>query len=414
MKKNQRSSGDLSISKEAVRSEDADPLKAISEKARLSEGEEAVRRILREIYRRGRIGTKDLAYASTLPVPVVAAVRKELEKSGLISRNGGAILTDKGRRYVAETLGFTENEPLSCLACLGRKIMVPKKYASILTKLQEYSRFRPKPYTWLDQAFATPQTMLLRALFMLEEGDVEGRNILFLGDDDLTSVATGLLKSAKKITVIDIDDRILDLITSIAEKEDLQIECIRHDLRNPLPSKLNAKYDVVFTDPPYTMEGLKVFVSRGIKALRKRRCASIYLAFAHKLPEEMLHLQRAINDMGLVTREIVPRFNVYEGAEMLANTTFLAKLETTDETKPSITSRHEGKMYSGEVSPTLRIYRCSCGEEIEVGSGAQFRTIEMLKSDGCPKCGRKEGFKLQKRLKLKPKHRSNLKPTLKR
>jgi predicted methyltransferase len=413
MEKNQRPDGELSSSKKTVRSEDANLLKIVSEKARLSEGEEAVRKILREIYRHGRIGTKDLAYASMLPVPVVAAVRKELEKSGLLSRNGGAVLTYKGRSYVTETLSFTENEPLSCTTCLGRKIMVPTKYTSILMKLQGYSRLRPKPYTWLDQAFATPQTMLLRALFMLEEGDIEGRNILFLGDDDLTSIATGLLKAAKKITVIDIDDRILDLITSIAEKEELQIDCIRHDLRNPLPSELNAEYDVVFTDPPYTMEGLKVFVSRGIEALKKRKGASIYLAFAHKPPEEMLQLQRAINDMGLVTREMVPRFNVYEGAEMLANTTFLAKLETTDETKPLITKRHEGKMYSGEVSPTLRIYRCSCGEEIEVGSGTQFRTIELLKSDGCPRCGRKKGFKLQKRFNLK-KQRNNPKPTSKR
>jgi predicted methyltransferase len=411
MQKNHNPSNDSSSSEKTIQGEASDLLKAVSEKARLSEGEEAVRRILRTVFRHGRIGTKDLAYASMLPVPVVAAVRRELEKSGYLSRKGGAVLTEKGRSYVTKTLGFTVDKLLFCPTCLGRKVPIPNQYAPILVKLQECSRLRPKPYTWLDQAFATPQTMLLRALYILEEGDVEGRNILFLGDDDLTSVATGLLRAAKRITVIDIDDRILDLIASIAEKEELQIECIRHDLRIPLSSKLKDAYDVVFTDPPYTMEGLKVFVSRGIEALKKRKGASVYLAFAHKPPEGMLKLQRAISDMGLVIREMVPRFNVYEGAEMLANTTFLARLETTGETKPSITKRYEGKLYSGEVSPTIRIYQCSCGEQIEVGSGTRFRTIEFLKSEGCPRCGVKKGFKLKKRVDLKSKHGTNPKST---
>ena len=410
MQKKQNPSGETTSLEEYSRSEDADLLRIVSENARLSEGEEAIRRVMRVVFRHGRIGTKDLAYASMLPVPVVAAVRKELEKTGYLSRDGGAVLTENGRRYVTETLGFTIEKPLVCPTCLGRKVSIPTKYASLLVKLQEFSRLRPKPYTWLDQAFATPQTMLLRALYMLEEGDVEGRSILFLGDDDLTSIATGLLRAAKRITVIDIDDRILDLIAGVTKKEGLQVECVRHDLRNPLPDELRGEYDVVFTDPPYTMEGLKVFVSRGIEALKKRKCASVYLAFAHKPPEDMLMLQRAINKMGLVIREMVPRFNVYEGAEMLANTTFLARLETTDETMSSITKRYMGKMYSGEVSPTIRIYRCSCGEEIEVGTGKAFRTIESLKADGCPRCGRKKGFKLQKRIALKPKHDNNPKP----
>ena len=80
-------------------------LKAISQRTHLPEGEEAIRRILREIYRHGRIGTKDLAYATRLPVPVVAAVRRELEKAGLITRRAGAVLTGEGEEYVKNILG---------------------------------------------------------------------------------------------------------------------------------------------------------------------------------------------------------------------------------------------------------------------------------------------------------------------
>ena len=369
-------------------------LELIVQRTGIPEGEEAIRRILREIYRHGRIGTKDLAYATRLPVPVVAAVRRELEKAGLITRKAGAILTREGEEYVRNILGLSVRESLICPYCSGKTILIEDKYQSILKKLEEYSKLRPHPYTWLDQAFCTPETAVLRALFMLEEGDVEGRRIIFLGDDDLTSVATGLLKVSKEITVIDIDDRILKLIDDISESEGIGIECIHHDLRQPLPDRLKNKYDVVFTDPPYTITGLKLFLSRGIEALRRRKCASIYLAFAHKPPEEMLDLQAAINEMNLLFREIIPRFNRYEGAEMFANTTMLVKIETTEGTHPSIVGPYEEKIYTGEVSPKIRTYKCKCGYTIDVGSGREFQTIEDLKVKGCPRCGRKKGFRI--------------------
>ena len=145
---------------------------------------------------------------------------------------------------------------------------------------------------------------------------------------------------------------------------------------------------------------MRLFVSRGIEALGKKECGSVYLAFAHKPPEDMLKIQKALNEMGLIIRELIPRFNRYEGAEMFANTTFLAKLESTHSTRPSITGRFEGKIYTGEIRPTVRIYKCRCGKEIEVGAGKDFRTVELLKSKGCPTCGRTEGFRLLKKIRL--------------
>ena len=377
-----------------------DIIEKVSQKARISEGKEGVRRILREIYRNEQIGTKELSYITRLPVPVVAAVRTELEKIGLVSRKKGAMLTEDGKKYAENVLGFRIKKSLICPLCLGRKVIIKDEFQEILEKMKKYANLRPKPYTWLDQAFCTPETSILRALFMLEEGDAEGREIIFLGDDDLTSIATGLLKVSKRITVVDVDERLLNLINKISEYERINIKCIHHDLRNPLPRELINKFDVAFTDPPYTIIGMKLFVSRGIDALKKRRCASIYLSFAHKPPEDMLNLQAAISEMGLFIGEMIPRFNIYEGAEIFANTTFLAKLETTDKTWPSIHGRFDGKIYTGEVSPTVRMYRCRCGRIIRVGVGGEFKTIEELKTYGCPECRRKEGFKLIERKRL--------------
>ncbi len=83
-----------------------DFLRELAGKMRLKEGEEAVRRVLGEIHRRGKVGTKDLARATRLPTPVAAAIRRELEKAGLVARKGGAILTETGKEFVEGVLGM--------------------------------------------------------------------------------------------------------------------------------------------------------------------------------------------------------------------------------------------------------------------------------------------------------------------
>jgi ribosomal protein S18 acetylase RimI-like enzyme len=236
---------------------------------------------------------------------------------------------------------------------------------------------------------------------MLEEGDVEGRRILFLGDDDCTSIAVAMLRAAVELTVVDVDSRLLNTLQTISDEANLSIGCIEHDVRKPLPSKLLRKYDVVFTDPPYTLPGAALFVSRGVTALQPRKGASIYLAFAHQPPGKMLMLQKALNAMGLAVAEQIPRFNRYEGAEMFANTTFLMHLETTGKTQPLLADAFGGKLYTGEITPTVRTYQCSCGSQVEVGTSASIRTVEALKSQGCPHCGSVKGFKLVKKRKLR-------------
>ncbi len=376
-------------------------LETISRKAKLEEGGEAVRSILREIFRSERISTKNLAHLTGIPIPVVAAVRRELEKIGLIMRKKGASLTETGREFVTRDLGFKHRERLTCADCQGRTLRIPDQFAPLLQQLQDYMITRPRPLPWLDQTHGTPETALLRALFMLEKGDVEGRRIIFLGDDDYTSLAVAALRAAREITVVDVDPRLLTAIQSASKKENLQITCVAHDLRKPLLETLQHKYDVAFTDPPYTIPGLTLFTSRAVTALKQRRGATIYLAYAHQPPEKTLAIDRTLFNMGLAIVEQLPAFNRYEGAEMFANTTFLARVQTTEKTRPLTTSTYSEKIYTGEITQTRRKYQCRCGEEIQVGALEAFHTIQELKSKGCPKCGKTKGFNLVERQKLK-------------
>ena len=164
-----------------------DFLDQIANRAQVLEGKEIIRAALREIFKKGTIGTKTLARKLLLPIPTVAALRNELEQEGIISRvKQGAILTEKGLKFVTKKLGINFHDDFSCKVCDGTTIESPNNVNDLLKTLREYMNLRPQPLTELDQAYGKPITAMRRAILMLQNGDIENRNVLVLGDDDFT------------------------------------------------------------------------------------------------------------------------------------------------------------------------------------------------------------------------------------
>ena len=106
-----------------------------------------------------------------------------------------------------------------------------------------------------------------------------------------------------------------------------------------------------------------------------------------------------LTQLGLASMEILPRFNKYEGSEILGNETQLLHLKTTKLTKEIIdhSQEYSSAIYTGETHPYIRQFQCtSCKSVIEVGPDKEFITIEQLKGNSCPECNGKK-FKLIER-----------------
>ena len=366
-------------------------LDSVAKKADIAEGKRAVEDIIRVIYRHQPISTKKIAQKTRLPLPIVAKVRTILEREKILKRTErGAELTDLGKEFAEDFLKLKYKKSLTCKTCNGRGIVLDEFFEDILNKVRVWAKKRPLVDTTIDQSFATPETSVYRAALMYERGDLEGKRILFVGDDDLTSLPAALTDMAEEIAVVDIDDRILKLIEKFSQKEGVEIKTIKHDLRNPLPEDLKERFDVISTDPPYTVDGLKLFLSRGIEALGKEGIA--YLSYSHKPIDEWLSIQKAITDMGFVISELIPNFNYYEGSEIIANTTFIARLVGKD-LKANIGDIE--KIYTGLVKPVIRYYKClKCGRVYKVGE--DVKKVEDLVCE----CGGRK-FKMIKRERVK-------------
>ncbi|MEK4968282.1 bis-aminopropyl spermidine synthase family protein [Cytobacillus sp. FSL R7-0696] len=386
-------------------------IEQVNAKVCLQEGPLVIEQLLVECFIQPGISTKELARKVLLPVPVATAVKKELIKAGALIQDRGVRCTYKGLSYIENELGYDGLDKALYQRLMTNETDWKVELEGILSLLTRLFQLRPQVNVQIDQSKCTPETSLRRAILCLREHALIGKKILCVGDDDLVSVSLGLLlnrlfpdKRNKNtmITVIDNDYRFLQYILHINEREGLSINDLHMDLRQLLPEYFHEQYDCFFTDPPYTLQGMSLFLSRGISALKKEKGFPIFLSFAHKSPDFMLALQHELIHMSLSIKEIIVNFNEYEGAQMIGNKGQMIVLQTTESTKPNIIGRFEDAIYTGEVRQTIRTYQCkSCNRATLVGIQGDFPTIEALKNQGCPVCNQNKFVLVKKQVRRK-------------
>jgi N4-bis(aminopropyl)spermidine synthase len=395
-------------------------LRRVAERAQLREGAQGIESVLRAIFRAQHdpsaepLTGRALARIVRMPVPVVTAVRRELEHEGLVEPGPHIRLTEEGLAALhgwGWSAGAKETSASAvCTHCGGTGVLPQgKAWQQVLSSLRKHFQDNPGVDVTLDQSHCTPETNLRRVAYMHEHGALEGKDVLVLGDDDSLSAGIALAgkalstsgRLARRVVAMDTDERILRHLRDIAVSEGVIVGLIKHDLRSPIAEELNGEFDTVATDPPYTLAGLKLFLSRAIDAVKPEN-GRIFLSFGHRPPDEQVQVQMAIAEMGLVIEQVIPNFNQYVGAGVLAGVSDMYLLSVTPATAPLVEGEYTGALYTGQSRPTLRMYVCTeCNTQVAVGgeAGGQYSTIEELKAEGCPNCG-SHSFRLIARHKV--------------
>jgi predicted methyltransferase len=339
-----------------------DVLSDVAAAAGLREGPRGVEEVLRHLAARPAAPTRELSRLTGLPVPVVAAVCGELRRLGLLTRGRPASLSEAGRE-LAGGLGATRLVDAGCPTCRGRGTVLPAEYAGLTGRLEALLAGVPAVDRALDQAHCTVETKLRRVAYLQDAGALSGKSVLLLGDDDQLAVAIALAAEAlgtrppARLAVVDVDPAVAAFSRDTVGRLGLDAEVVLHDLRRPLPDGLLGRFDTVFTDPPYTLAGAELFLSRGAAALRAGSGGQAFLCFGPKAPDESARLQGAIADMGFAIHDMARNFSEYLGAGVLAGGSHLYHLVAGTRLSPAIGGRYEAALYTGEMRSARRTSR---------------------------------------------------------
>ena len=271
-------------------------LKEIADAVRLREGPIGVQAVLWSLRWAHPISTQEWARNCRLPIPVVAAIRGELVKRGLMEEGRCPRVTPKGEELLRNIFGASSSLNSQCPICEGQGLVIPGGLDCVLEQFREFCSRRPECDVRLDQSHGTPESGIRRALLAIEKGLILGRHVAFLGDDDLVSIAVALVmqaigrnacpkiggdtegvesvgsvnptltlpkigegSSSVSLLVLDIDKRFIEYIRECASKAGTEIDLHIYDARNSLPEEIFGSCRTVFTDPPYTVNGITLF-----------------------------------------------------------------------------------------------------------------------------------------------------------
>jgi predicted methyltransferase/DNA-directed RNA polymerase subunit RPC12/RpoP len=359
----------------------------------LAEGPSGVRDVILAITRAEPVAARDISRAAELPVPIVTAICNELRKRDIVDRGRPVRLTEAGRQiFGAGQRGLVAR----CPVCAGRGVTSPEVTAALTAELEAAAAAAPEAKPELDQTHCTVDTKINRVLALHEAGALAGTRIILLGDDDLVSVAIARFAALaqmpgdiRRLTVVDTDADVLACIAAQTAGTGVSVDLVQHDLREPLPDALAGGFDVACTDPPYTVPGAELFLSRAVAALAPQAGQHVFFSFGARRPDDMLRTQEMIAGMGLVLRGLTPNFNTYTGAGILGGTSHLYHLRSTEGAAPWIAGSYPGPLYTADQRAAVtRPYKCAnCKAVHAVGPGSPWPKIASLQQAGCPDCG---------------------------
>lgn len=306
----------------------------------------------------------DLKEAEITGVLHIIKTEENLTNNDLIRKTGLPKETIKQfKNSISEFLESPQKDEIS-LNKKGREILArletfPYKWSlcsfpneGLASKLREIrKKYDLTPKREYDQWFATEETSVFKVRVMQEKGVTIGSKIALLGDDDLLSIILGLADAkCSKVTVLEIDEDISSTVKRISD--DLNIKNVRikiYDARKDLPHDERNVYDVVVIDPPYTKNGVVLFLNRAVELLNgSGKYIFLYYGNSYKSPEKTVKIQDVINKMGLVVEDKIDKFARYYGAESVGSASSLYVLKTTPFTKPLCVTGVSEKIYTFE------------------------------------------------------------------
>jgi hypothetical protein len=285
----------------------------------------------------------ELVRASGVAYALVSSLVEALVGAGELVPGDG-----RGRVRLARPghyAGAAGDEPADPVAHL-----LPR-YSRALAELTRAVAEGPASDLDLDHVAATAETALRRALLLSTRFDLRDRTLLCVGDHDLTSVALALVCPGARAEVVDIDERVLAHVDALAAGLGLAVRTHAADLRLGLPPAVRGGADVVFTDPPYTPDGVELFVRRGVEGMADPRRGRVLVAYgaSETTPRLAAATQARLVRMDLLLEAVWPDFNRYHGAESIGAASDLYVLRPLARTLPA-PSGEVARVYSQGVN----------------------------------------------------------------
>jgi len=245
-------------------------------------------------------------------INTINSLQKLLKDDLIKYENNLFYLTEKGKNLIKNSLKI-EYQDVKCKECEGKGIKITNYFESVLKRFLEITKDRPNAIPEFDQGIVEEKTLISRVIFMYYKGDIENKDIVLIGDDDLTSIILSLSNLPKRILVLEADKRLVDYINKKAKEQNLNnLEAVVYNVEDPVNEEFLNKFDTFLTDPVETIEGLTLFISRGVSMLKEEGVVYFGLTHLEASYKKWHKIHSNLYSMNLVITDLIDKFQLYD------------------------------------------------------------------------------------------------------
>ncbi len=233
-----------------------------------------------------------------------------------------------------EDINSLTPDSVRCPSCHSHMISLDNGLDRVSKIMQKIFESRIEPTFVFDQRPVNWQTSVRRVGYMILRGDIKGKEIAVLGDDDLTSIALALTGLAKRVTLFEIDKRITNLVRKLSLEYGFDIEVVDVDLTDGISDEYHYRYDVYTTDPTPTKAPFSTFTDQALLLLKKEEGCIGYSSIYPSCKVLSIDIQKILTEMDFMITDLIPYFTQYDFIEHTysdGDKTLLSKYASTEE-----------------------------------------------------------------------------------
>lgn len=193
----------------------------------------------------------------------------------------------------------------------------------------EISALRAPELTAIDQCHLDESSLLRRLTMLCASRSMSSTSVVFVGDDDLASVALLRHDPPRHLLLLDVDQRLLGVVQDEARRLDLADRVITHhvDLTaagavEEIIDEYGESFDVAVTDPPYAEGGMRTFVGLACRLLTYT--GEVHVAVPALLAEAwsdelLLAVQTDLTAYGFLIERLLPGAFTYTSSDVISS-----------------------------------------------------------------------------------------------
>jgi hypothetical protein len=256
------------------------------------------------------------------PMSFWRLIRSQDSTLSTMTQTIGIMLKEKEIAFDPESRKFSLQKPSGiapqgngfCPTCQGKGLTLDDRFEEALERFRALTTDRPPPIFEYNQGIIDPRDLALKSSVIYQRGDLEGRSMLLLGDDDLFSIFLAILGFPCTVTALEIDERLIRYINEKARINHFAITARRYDVNTPLPDDLRAAGDTFVTEPPEGLTGMLLFLGRAIDGLGPRGVGYFGLTTLESSLSKWLAIQKFLLEKRMVITDLLRNFSLYPEA----------------------------------------------------------------------------------------------------